>query len=86
MSDDAAVRWTVSVSHDTDIAVRNLLAQRGRKEGDLSNFIEDAVKWRLLDQAMFEARAGFADLPSDVVEALATEVVTTVRQAHGRQP
>ncbi len=33
------------------------------KKGDLSKFIEDAVKWRVLDQTMVEARAGFADLP-----------------------
>ncbi|RYE51688.1 MAG: hypothetical protein EOP21_00740, partial [Hyphomicrobiales bacterium] len=43
-------RWTVSVSKQTDIAVRTLLAQRGLKKGDLSKFIEDAVKWRVLEQ------------------------------------
>lgn len=29
-------RWTVSVSRNTDIAVRSYLAQRGMKKGDLS--------------------------------------------------
>ncbi len=88
MPSDTIVRWSVSVPRTTDVAVRSFLASRGRKKGDLSKFIEDAVKWRLLDQSMSEARAGFADLPSDVVETLATEAVTTVRQtrqAHGRQ-
>ena len=51
------------------------------KKGDLSKFIEDAVKWRVLDQTMAEARAGFADLPADAVETLAEEAVTAVRQA-----
>ena len=60
--------------------MRSFLAQRGMKKGDLSKFIEDAVKWRVLDQTMAEARAGFADLPSDVVEALADEAVTAVRR------
>jgi hypothetical protein len=82
MPDDATTRWTVSVSRDTDIAVRSFLAQRGMKKGDLSKFIEDAVKWRVLDQTMAEARAGFADLPADAVEALADEAVAAVRQAN----
>ncbi len=81
MPDDATTRWTVSVSRDTDIAVRSFLAQRGMKKGDLSKFIEDAVKWRVLDQTMAEARAGFADLVPEAVEALADEAVTAVRQA-----
>ena len=63
MPDDTTIRWTVSVSRDTDVAVRSLLARRGMKRGGLSKFIEDAVKWRVLDQTMAEARAGFADLP-----------------------
>jgi hypothetical protein len=85
MPDDATTRWTVSVSRDTDIAVRSFLAQRGMKKGDLSKFIEDAVKWRVLDQTMAEARAGFSGMPSDAVEALADEAVAAVRQA-GKTP
>ena len=33
------VRWTVSVSRETDIAVRGFLAQHGMKKGDLSRFM-----------------------------------------------
>lgn len=86
MPDDTITRWTVSVSRDTDIAVRSLLARRGMKKGDLSKFIEEAVKWRVLDQTLAEARAGFADLPSDAVEALADEAVAAVRQARKTPP
>jgi hypothetical protein len=82
MPDDATTRWTVSVSRDTDIAVRSFLALRGMKKGDLSKFIEDAVKWRVLDQTMTEARTGFADMPADAVEALADEAVAAVRKAN----
>ena len=86
MPDDiATTRWTVSVSRDTDIAVRSFLAQRGMKKGDLSRFIEDAVKWRVLDQTMAEARTGFADLAPEAVEDLVDEAVTTVRRA-GKPP
>ena len=87
MPDDiTTTRWTVSVSRDTDIAVRSFLAQRGMKKGDLSKFIEDAVKWRVLDQTMTEARAGFADLPGEAVEALAEEAVAAVRRARKASP
>ena len=76
---DATTRWTVSVSRDTDITVRSFLAQRGMKKGDLSKFIEDAVRWRVLDQTVAEARASFADLPPDELQAMIDEAVEAGR-------
>jgi hypothetical protein len=78
---DDTTRWTVSVSKDTDIAVRSFLAQRGLKKGDLSKFIEEAVKWRVLDQTMAEARSKFADMPAEAVESVVDEAVAAVRKA-----
>ena len=78
MADDTT-RWTVSVSRDTDITVRSFLAQRGMKKGDLSKFIEDAVRWRVLDQTVAEARAGFSDLPPDELQAMIDEAVEASR-------
>jgi hypothetical protein len=75
-------RWAVSVSRATDVAVRTFLAQRGMKKGDLSKFIEDAVKWRVLDQTMAEARAKFADMPPEALAALIDEAVTATRLAN----
>lgn len=77
----ALTRWTVSVSKDTDIAVRSFLAQRGMKKGDLSKFIEEAVKWRVLDQTIEEVRTKFDDLPPDELEALIDEAVSATRQS-----
>jgi hypothetical protein len=79
MADDTT-RWTVSVSKDTDITVRSFLAQRGMKKGDLSKFIEEAVKWRVLDQTIAEARSKFADLPPEELEAVIDEAVAAARQ------
>jgi len=79
MADDTT-RWTVSVSRETDIAVRSFLAQRGLKKGDLSKFIEEAVKWRVLDQTMAEARSKFSDMPSDEVESVIGEAVAAARK------
>lgn len=78
---DNTTRWTVSVSKETDIAVRSFLALRGLKKGDLSKFIEEAVKWRVLDQTMAEARDKFADLPAEAVESVVDEAVTATRKA-----
>jgi len=73
-------KWTVSVSKQTDIAVRSFLAQRGMKKGDLSKFIEDAVKWRVLDQTLAEVRAKFADVPTQELQSIIEEAVTAARR------
>ncbi len=80
MSRETTTRWTVSVSKDTDIAVRSFLAQRGMKKGDLSKFIEEAVRWRVFDQTIADARSRFADLPPDDLQALIEDAVSTTRK------
>lgn len=45
------IRWALTVSTDTDRRVRRVLEATGRK-GDLSKFVEDAVKARLLELRM----------------------------------
>lgn len=81
MPDDTTTRWTVSVSKETDVTVRSFLAQRGLKKGDLSKFIEEAVKWRVLDQTIAEARSKFADMPPEELEAAIDEAVAAARKA-----
>lgn len=81
MSRESTTRWTVSVSKDTDIAVRSFLAQRGMKKGDLSKFIEEAVRWRVFDRTIAETRGRFADLPPDELQALIDEAVSATRKS-----
>lgn len=45
---EEAVRWNIKVSKDTDLTLRTFLGSRGVKKGDLSKFIEDAVRRRVL--------------------------------------
>lgn len=46
------VRWNLSVSADTDQALRLYLARNGGgRKGDLSRFIEEAVRSRLAQQS-----------------------------------
>jgi hypothetical protein len=79
------IRWTVSVSKETDIAVRSFLAQRGLKKGDLSKFVEDAVRWRVLDQTITEVRGKFADLPPEELEAMIEEAISSARKTDTRK-
>jgi hypothetical protein len=46
----------------------------------LSRFIEDAVKWRLLDLTLTEARAGFSDLSEVDMEALVEGALADARR------
>ena len=39
----------------------------------------EAVRWRVLDQTMTEARSKFADLPPDELEALLAEAARAAR-------
>ncbi len=86
---DELVRWTVVVDKDTDIDLRTYLAGQGMKKGDLSRFIEDAVRWRLFHATLAEVREGFKDLSSQEIEDMVDEALTAVRknpEAYDRDP
>ena len=51
------IRWNVAVSADTDQALRMFLAsQGGGKKGDLSRFIEEAVRAHILELTAKQAK------------------------------
>ncbi len=50
------------------------------KREDLSKFIEDAVKWRVLDQTLAQARGQFVDLAPEALDALLDEAVAAARR------
>ena len=80
MPNDNTTRWTVTVSKETDLALRAFLGNRGMRKGDLSKFIEDAVRWRMLSATRKKMQDAFADLSAEEVQALAEEAVDAVRQ------
>jgi hypothetical protein len=51
------VRWNLVISEDTNVLVRSFLAQRGAKKGDLSTFVEEAVRLRVLELTLPGERA-----------------------------
>ncbi len=42
-------RWNLTIPEKTDRAVRTFLARTGGKKGDLSRFVDEAVRRRVLD-------------------------------------
>ena len=42
-------RWNLSISDETDRVVRTFLARSGGRQDDLSRFVDDAVRRRVLD-------------------------------------
>lgn len=74
-----SIRWTIKVSKETDISLRSYLAQHGMKKGDLSKFVEEAVRWRVLDKTVAEVRERNADVPDAEIEAAIDEALAAVR-------
>lgn len=72
--------WTIKVSEETDRDLRTYLAQRGLKKGDLSKFVEEAVREQLFRNALAETRAANRDLSEDEAMALADEAVSWARR------
>ena len=70
-------RWNLVIPEETDRAVRTYLARTGGKKGDLSLFVNDAVRRRVLDltvQQVKDRNAKFdqqeiLDLIDDEVDA-----------------
>jgi hypothetical protein len=84
MAKENMPRWTVLVSKKTDLSLRSFMSDKGMQEGELSMFIEEAVKWRVFDQTLNEAREKFADLAQDELQALIDEATLSGRADTGR--
>ena len=49
-------RWNLSIPEQTDRTVRTFLARTGGKKGDLSRFVDEAVRRRVLDLTVHEIK------------------------------
>ena len=67
-------RWTLVVGDDTDRNLRAYLGQMGAKKGDLSKFVEQAVRERLFSETVETVKARNAVLDQH-------ELLNTVDQA-----
>ena len=85
MPEPSVTRLTISWSKDTDLALRSHLGSQGLKKGALSQFIEDAVKWRLFNQTVGEVRQAFAGVPAGEIDSMIGEAVKGVRKDKHRE-
>ena len=74
-----SVRWSITVSRETDIALRAYLTQQGVKRTGLSKFIEEAVRWRVLEATVQKIRERNKDVPEKEIQTAIDEAVATAR-------
>lgn len=75
------VRWNLAVSADTDQALRMFLAsQGGGRKGDLSRFIEEAVRAHILELTAEQAKASNAEVNEGDLSSMVDEALSWVRQ------
>jgi len=79
---DVDVRWNLKVSRETDLSLRTFLGARGMKKGDLSKFVEEAVRWRIFDRTVQEIKARNADASPEELQKL---IDATIREARAER-
>jgi hypothetical protein len=71
------------VSPEVDQSVRMFIAaQGGGRKGDLSRFIEDAVRAYLLERAVDQAKVAAANMSEAELNDLIDEAVDWARRGH----
>jgi hypothetical protein len=78
-----SARWTLTVSSDLDRRVRRYLAATGRK-GDLSEFVEQAMRTHLLELSMKSIPAHQRPSANDIQDAPDVAFDAPGEQHYGR--
>ena len=74
-------RWNVAVSSDTDKSLRMFLAsQGGGRKGDLSRFIEEAVRAHILELSAEQAKIANAKVSEEDVALMVDEALQWARE------
>ena len=74
----ACRNWSqLEVRVNLKLAIPN--TKTGKRKGDLSKFVEEAVRWRVLDKAVSEVKLLNAHVPPAELEAAIDEAVQSVR-------
>ncbi len=75
-----ATRWNLVVSTETDSALRQFLANEGGgRKGDLSKFIEEAVRARVFDLSARRAREENKGRSKQEIEVAVSEALEWAR-------
>jgi len=81
---EEAVRWNITVSKETDLALRTFLGSPGMRKGDLSKFIEQAVRAHVFHRSVQDIKARNADTDPGALQRLIDEAVREVRAEAGK--
>lgn len=74
-------RWNLAVSPNTDQSVRMFLAAQGRgRKGDLSRFIEEAVRAYIFELSAEQAKAANRNVSEEDIMAAVSEAVQWARE------
>ena len=72
-------RWNLTIPEKTDRAVRTYLARTGGKKGDLSCFVDEAVRRYVLDLTVGELKERNAHHDQQALLELIKDEVDTAR-------
>jgi hypothetical protein len=72
-------RWNLVIPEKTDRAVRTYLARTGGRKGDLSRFVDEAVRRRVLDLTVREIKDRSARSDQQEIIDLIDEEVAAAR-------
>ena len=72
-------RWNLDIPDDTDRYVRSYLVRTGGKKGDLSRFVDHAVRQAIFWETVESIRERNRHLSSDEAQLLADEAVAEIR-------
>ncbi|MDZ7760102.1 MAG: ribbon-helix-helix domain-containing protein [Desulfovermiculus sp.] len=72
------VRWNITIPEKTDRTVRTFLARTGGKKGDLSRFVEEAVRKQIFDLTVNEIKGRNAQYDQQHILELIDQEVDAV--------
>jgi hypothetical protein len=83
--EEDGVRWNIKVSKETDLTLRTFLGAQGAKKGDLSKFIEEAVRWHVFHRTVQDIKERNADTDPDELQRIIDGAVSEVRAERSPQ-
>ena len=77
------VRWTLTVSRETDEGLRSLLSTEGRRRDALSRFVDQVVRKELFARTIAKVRSRNAKVNTKIIHAEIAEAIAYVRGRSG---
>ena len=74
-----SIRWNIVVSDETDRSLRSYLARTGGRKGDLSRFVDRAVRQTIFWETLESVRERNKHLSAADAQSLADDAVAQAR-------